>query len=61
MIKVHVVIKIKAFSDSPQTVRGNVYIIKQRAVLVVLTVDKTIFIVTSCTSHSYVSGCVYSG
>lgn len=38
MIKVHVVIKIKASSDSPQKLRGNVYIIKQRAVLVPLSI-----------------------
>lgn len=36
MIKIHVVIKIKASSDSPQTLRGNVYIIKERVVLVAL-------------------------
>lgn len=36
MIKV--VIKIKASSESPQTLRGNVYIIKQRAVLLVLSI-----------------------
>lgn len=32
--KAHVVIKIKASSDSPPTLRGSVYIIKHRAVLV---------------------------
>ncbi len=38
MAKVHVVIKIKASTDSPQTLRGNVYIIKQRAAVAVLSI-----------------------